>query len=54
MKYVLLSVALAFAASASAATLQSEVKAGYNKKVCIYSDGSSITVSEMSFCPPSK
>lgn len=37
-------------ATASAAVLKREVREG-NKKVCIYSDGSAVTVSAVSLCP---
>lgn len=42
-----------FFATAYAATLTREVEQGM-KKICIYSDGSTVTVSTMQFCPMSK
>lgn len=42
-----------FFATAYAATLTREVEQGM-KKICIYSDGSTLTVSQMQFCPMSK
>lgn len=48
-------VAITFSAVASAATLTSEVPDSTGmKKICIYSDGSTRTISSMSFCPMSK
>ena len=39
--------------SANAAMLSSEVVQDF-KKICIYSDGSTITISSMGICPLSK
>lgn len=55
MKSIIFAIAsIAFAGIASAAILDKEVSAGNGKKICIYSDGSTITMSEMRFCPMSK
>lgn len=54
MKYILIAAALVFTSSAFAAMLDKEMKTGNGKKVCIYTDGSTKTISEMSFCPLSK
>ena len=46
---------LAATTAASAATLTQEVQDSTGmKKICIYSDGTTRTVSSMSFCPMSK
>lgn len=50
MRTVLFVLACAWCTGAVAATLTKEVKEG-NKKICIYSDGSAITVSSVSLCP---
>lgn len=46
--------ALAFATIASAAFLDKEMSTGSGTKVCVYSDGTTITVGEFKFCPLSK
>jgi hypothetical protein len=46
--------ALVFTTLASAALLDKEVDTGKGTKVCIYSDGSTITIGELRFCPLSK
>ena len=51
-KLLCVSLSLVFA-TAYAATLTLEVTQDM-KKICIYSDGSTITVSQMQFCPLSK
>ena len=53
MKKLLILVAVALAGNAYAALLTSEVIQGL-KKVCIYSDGSTITISSVGICPLSK
>lgn len=53
MRKVLVFVACAWCATAFAALLTQEVVQGL-KKVCIYSDGSTITISSVGICPLSK
>ena len=52
MKKTILAVAMLLSLAVQAATLTDEVVKG-PKKVCIYSDGSAITVSAGAFCPRS-
>ena len=52
MKKILFVVAMVLSSGADAALLKSEVIEGL-KKVCIYSDGSTITISSVGICPQS-
>lgn len=54
-KTILFADALAVSTIASAALLEKEVETSNGmKKICVYSDGSSITVSSVAMCPLSK
>ena len=53
MKKVVFALAMVLSASAYAALLKSEVIEGL-KKVCIYSDGTTITISSVGICPLTK
>jgi hypothetical protein len=53
MKKLLLVALATFGVSAYAATLTKEVEQDM-KKICIYSDGSTITMSTMRMCPMTK
>lgn len=53
MKNLLTVVVMALSANAYGATLTKEVVEG-TKKICIYSDGSTITVSSVGLCPLTK
>lgn len=54
-KTILFAATLAVSTLASAAILEKEVETSSGmKKICIYSDGSSITVSSVAMCPLSK
>lgn len=50
MRFALFFAALCMCSAASAALLTSEVVQG-TKKVCIYSDGSTRTISSIGLCP---
>jgi hypothetical protein len=53
MKTFAFCIAIALSTSAHAAILKSEVVEGL-KKICIYSDGSTITIGSAGVCPQTK
>tara|TARA_B110000211_G_scaffold234969_1_gene307899 strand:+ start:1242 stop:1403 length:162 start_codon:yes stop_codon:yes gene_type:complete len=53
MKKLLLLAAMSISFSANAAILESEVIQGM-KKICIYSDGTTITISSIGLCQLTK
>lgn len=54
-KTTLFVAAIAFSTLASAALLEKEIETSNGmKKICVYSDGSSITVASYAVCPMSK
>lgn len=52
-KAIIFSITLAASTIASAALLDREVESGM-KKICIYTDGTTITVNSYQVCPMSK
>jgi len=53
MKRLFFAMAIFVSVAAHAAVLKSEVTEGL-KKICIYSDGSTLTISSVGICPLSK
>lgn len=53
LKLILIMTALTMSFSINAAILESEVTQGM-KKICIYSDGSTRTISSIGICPLTK